>query len=59
MNENEKKEIEEMAEIIAIAIVGDTADNEDTQSSIPLATALYKAGYRKQSETEIAKEKKE
>ena len=43
-------EIEKMAEVIATAIVGDTADNEDTQSSIPLATALYKQGYRKQSD---------
>lgn len=46
MNEN----IKNIAEIIATAIVGDTADNEDTQSSIPLATALDKAGYRKQSD---------
>ena len=47
MNEN----IKNIAEIIAVSIVGDTADDEDIQSSTPIATALHKAGYRKQSDT--------
>lgn len=51
IKDNEKKEILEMAEEIAFSIVGDVADKEDAQSSIPLATALVNAHYRKQSET--------
>ena len=51
MNEN----IKNIAEIIAVSIVGDTADDEDIQSSTPIAIALDKAGYRKQSDTEQLK----
>ena len=54
MNEN----IKNIAEIIAVSIVGDTADDEDIQSSTPIATALVKAGYRPEAEVraETAKE---